>query len=275
MRDHGGMADDELDQLYRVTPENFTALRTELATAAKKRGDATAAKKISGARKPTTSAFIVNVLVHRDNNAKPRLTELGERLRAAHAAMDGVRIRQLSREQRALVDELATVAFKAAGVSNPSAALREDVTGTLQAAIADSDVAARLGRLTKAEQWSGFGEFGDVATVSTVGRRRATKTESPQARQKPAEEGDRAGREERDRARAALAAAERVKAQADEMLSERQSELGTARLRHEDARNRLEAAERDLAAAEDAYGEAKQASREAAELVKVAKAQLK
>jgi hypothetical protein len=48
------MADDELDELYRAKPEEFTALRTELTTAAKKRGDAAAAKRISAARKPTT-----------------------------------------------------------------------------------------------------------------------------------------------------------------------------------------------------------------------------
>ena len=39
MAHHGVMADDELDELYGVKPEEFTALRTELAAAAKKRGD--------------------------------------------------------------------------------------------------------------------------------------------------------------------------------------------------------------------------------------------
>ena len=37
---HGVMADDDLDELFRAKPEEFTALRTELAAAAKKRGDA-------------------------------------------------------------------------------------------------------------------------------------------------------------------------------------------------------------------------------------------
>ena len=38
------MADDELDELFCVKPEEFTALRTKLVAAAKKRGDASAAK---------------------------------------------------------------------------------------------------------------------------------------------------------------------------------------------------------------------------------------
>ena len=38
---------DELDELYEVKPEEFTALRTKLAAAAKQRGDVDTAKQIS------------------------------------------------------------------------------------------------------------------------------------------------------------------------------------------------------------------------------------
>ena len=264
---------DELDELYEVKPEEFTALRTELAAAAKSRGDADTAKQISAARKPTTAAWVVNRLAIRDQEIKTRLGELGEQLKEAHAAMDGDRIRELSRQQRRLVDDVAKEAFEEAELADPSAALRDDVVGTLQAAIADPDVTARLGRLTKAEQWSGFGEFGDTAMVFTPTRK--------PAREKPAEvptkDGDKddAKRREREEARAALAAAERAKADADAALTELQSDLATARLRRDDARRRLKDAEDALAAAEDAYGKGKQASREAAQVVKAAKAALR
>ncbi len=164
------MTDDELDELYWVKPEDFTAVRSRLAAAAKDRGDAAAAKQISASRRPTTAAWAVNRLALSRSKAKQRLTELGERLRAAHAAIDGDQIRELSAEQRRLIDELTRAAFEAAEVADPSAALREDVTGTLQAAIADPDLAARLGRLAKAERWSGFGDFGVTATVSSAAR---------------------------------------------------------------------------------------------------------
>ena len=176
---------DELDELYEVKQEEFTALRTKLAAAAKQRGDADTAKQISAARKPTTAAWVVNRLALRDQDVRTRLAGLGERLKDAHAAMDGDRIRALSAEQRRLVDDVARAAFEEAELADPSAALRDDVTGTLQAAIADPDVASRLGRLTKAEQWSGFGEFGDTAMVFTSSRKTAT------ARKKPAEEPQR------------------------------------------------------------------------------------
>jgi hypothetical protein len=291
MAHHGVMAGDELDALYGVKPEEFTALRTELATAAKKRGDAATAKRISAARRPTTAAWVVNHLVHSNDDVKHSLTDLGERLRGAHAAMDGAAIRELSSEQRSLVDQLARAAFEGADVSNPSATLREDVTATLQAAIADPDVADRLGRLAKAEQWSGFGDLGTTTAVFSTARSAKAKSEATPQAQKPTREkprGDerRSAREaeeaksalaaaEREEAKSALAAAERAKDDADNELSDRQTDLAVARLRRDEMRQRLEEAERSLGAADEAYGDAKKASREAAELVRSAKARLK
>jgi hypothetical protein len=261
---------DELDELYEVKQEEFTALRTKLAAAAKQRGDTDAAKQISAARKPTTAAWVVNRLALRDQDVRARLAGLGQRLKDAHSAMDGDSIRALSGEQRRLVDDVARTAFEEAELADPSAALRDDVTSTLQAAIADPDVASRLGRLSKAEKWAGFGEFGDTTMVFT-------QTRNAASRKKPAEEP--AGQPQRDdkraKARAAVAAAERAKADADAALTELQSDLATARLRRDDARRRLRDAESALTAAQDAYDKGKQAGRDAAAVVKQAKAQLR
>jgi hypothetical protein len=261
---------DELDELYEVKPEEFTALRTKLAAAAKQRGDVDTAKQISAARKPTTAAWVANRLALRDQNTRTRLAGLGERLKDAHAAMDGKAIRALSAEQRRLVDDVARAAFEEAELADPTAALRDDVTATLQAAIADPDVASRLGRLTKAERWSGFGEFGDTAMVFTATRKTSSRKEPVEQPQRDDKRDDK-----REKARAALAAAERAKAEADAALTELQSDLATARMRRDDARRRLQDAEGALTAAEDAYDKGKQASRDAAAVVKEAKAALK
>ncbi len=270
--DDGVVADDPLDTLYAARLDDFTALRTKLAAEAKRRGDTDGAKQISAARKPTTAAHVVNVLVLSVPDTRKRLTTLGERLRAAHAEMAGDRIRELTREQRRLIDELARTAFEEASLSHPTAALQDDVTGTLQAAVADPEVAARLGRLSKAEQWSGFGEFGDTAIVFKPTRSRKSE---PQPQPEPKKPGEDGSRDDKREARAALAAAERAKAEADDALSELQSDLATARLRRDDAGRRLQEAERALHAAEDAYDKGKQASRDAASVVKHAKARLK
>ena len=250
------MADDELDSLYGVEPGAFTAQRTRLAEAAKERGDAAAAKRISAARKPTTAAWIVNRLALGRTDTKRRLSDLGDRLRAAHAAMDGEQIRDLSAEQHRLIDELARTAFDAAEMKRPSSTLRDDVTGTLQAAIADPEVTARLGRLARPERWSGFGAVDDASPVSTPTR--AT----------PA-------RKQVEKLKAAVAAAERAKAEADGTLSRLQAERAAARQRRDEARATLRKAEREVDRAEDNYEKAVRASSAAADSVKEAKAQLK
>lgn len=256
--------DDALDRLYAARPEDFTAQRTRLAAEAKRSGDAAAAKQISGSRKPTVAAWVANLLALR-GTARASLADLGARLREAHAAMDGEAIRTLTGEQRRLVDELSRAGFLAAGVTEPSAALRDDVTATLQAAVADPDVAARLGRLTKAEQWSGFGEFGTATAVS------AKRAPAP-AKAAPAKAADAKADDERAReARAALAAAEHRKSEADAALTELQSDLARARLRVDDARRRLADAEQALTAAEDAYAAGKRESGAATAAVKAAK----
>lgn len=239
---------DELDTLYWVEPEAFTAQRTKLAAAAKKRGDEAAAKRISAARKPTTAAWIVNRVALGQKDTKKRLADLGDRLRAAHAAMDGERVRALSAEQHKLIEGLARAAFEAADVKRPSASVREDVTGTLQAAIADPEVTERLGRLAKPERWSGFGGFGDAA---------------------PARPAKQTAAERRlEKLNAAVADAERAQAAADDALARRQAE-------RDEARATLRKAEREFNRAEADYDKAKRASHAAAESVKEAKAQLK
>jgi hypothetical protein len=260
------MADDELDELYRVKPDDFTALRTRLAEAAKKRGDAAAAKRISAARRPTTAAWVVNRLALGNAETKQRLADLGERLRAAHTTMDGDHIRLLSGQQRGLIHELARAAFEAADLKDPPAALRDDVTDTLQAAIADPDVAEQLGRLTKPQRYSGFGEFGDTAAIFAAAK--DVKTKAEPARADKTQPTNRA----REEANAALAAAQRAKADAEEAVAERHAELDAARRRHDDARRAVSEAERELHAAEDAYDQARLDSRGAAEQVRQAQA---
>ncbi|OBH50753.1 hypothetical protein A5687_12070 [Mycobacterium mantenii] len=271
------MADEELDRLYEVPPKEFTAERTGLAAAAKQRGDTAAAKRISAANKPTTAAWIVNRLALRHADTRQRLADLGERLRAAHAAMDGGRIRDLSAEQHKLIDELTRKALQEADLTQPSASVREDLTSTLQAAVADPKISARLGRLTRPEQWSGFGAFGDevpesVDAPSAPAKRQGTPARKPPAAQ-PAKEKARDRR--RETLGAAVAAAERAKAEADDALVQRHAQRDAARRRRDDAARALRAAERELSGADKDYDKAQQAARDAADVLKEAKARLK
>ncbi len=159
------------EELYGGSPDAFTARRAELATAARVAGDRASARAIGALRRPTRAAWVVNRLTRADPSAAGQLAELGGGLLAAQRAGNGARLRELSAARGALLDSLTGLAFSAAGVDDPPAGLREEVTATLAAAIADPSVAADLaaGVLTKGAEWAGFGPmvgesgFGPVA----------------------------------------------------------------------------------------------------------------
>ena len=131
-------------ELYGSDPEGFTERRGALAAQARAAGDRPAAKEIAGLRKPTRPAWMINQLVRADPGVADRLVQLGDELRAAAAALDGAKIRELSQARRRLVDTLIRQALQHAGEESPSAALREDLTATFGAALADPQVARDL-----------------------------------------------------------------------------------------------------------------------------------
>lgn len=230
------MADDALDELYAEPPEGFTAKRTELARQAKQDGDTEAAKAITSARKPTKAAWVVNLLAIRDRSVHKQLSGLGERLRAAHQKMDGKRIRELSAEQRHLIDALAEKAFQLAELTQPAASVREDVVATLQAAVADPAVTAALGRLVKPESWSGFAE--GVEPDERDEPAENSEPAKPTARAKREEEKR---RREREKAQALVHAAERERDAARKRLDDAQQDLDDAEQVLTEATHRLEA----------------------------------
>jgi hypothetical protein len=146
---------DAVARLYEADPDEFMPLRKDLAEAARAEGDPDAAKKITGLRKPTRSAWVVNRLVRTDPEVAGRLAALAAELRDAEQSRQGSRIRELSAARARLVDELTRQALT--GLPAPPAAVREEVTATLDAALADPEVAASLGTLARAAHWAGFG----------------------------------------------------------------------------------------------------------------------
>jgi hypothetical protein len=146
-------------ELYASDLDAFIERRRVLAAQARSAGEASAAKRIAGLRKPTRSAWVINQLVRADPSVTPGLDALGDQLRAAEAALDGAKIRELSRARRQLIDTLVRRALALSGQPSPPAALREEVTATFSAALADPQVAAELaaGTLLRPAHRAGFG----------------------------------------------------------------------------------------------------------------------
>jgi len=143
-------------ELYEADPDEFTQRRQDLAAQAREMGQPAVAKQIAGLRKPTRSAWVVNRLVRADPQVTSRLAALAAELRGK-PSMDGTRIRELTAARSRLVDELTRQALQVSDLPAPPASLREEVTATLDAAIADPEVAANLGTLVRAAHWAGFG----------------------------------------------------------------------------------------------------------------------
>ncbi|MCU7820662.1 hypothetical protein, partial [Kitasatospora sp. DSM 101779] len=140
------------DRLYTLPPGGFTAARTAAAAEARRAGDRALATRIGALRRPTRSAWAVNLLVHTRPEQARALLDLGGSLRRAQAELAGPALRELSAERRRLVAALTTQARDAAAEAGEplgEAPLRE-VEQSLRAALADEAAAEAFaaGRLT-------------------------------------------------------------------------------------------------------------------------------
>lgn len=95
--------DDVADELYGLTPEQFTVARNARAKEAKARGDDNLAAQIAALRKPSVVAWLANSLARQRPDEVGPLLDLGEALREASATLSGPELRELSRQRHQLV----------------------------------------------------------------------------------------------------------------------------------------------------------------------------
>jgi hypothetical protein len=282
-------------ELYGVPPAEFVDTRKRLAQEAKAGGDAALAKRIGALRRPTLSAWAVNLLARSAESDLEDLLGVGEEMRAAWGSGRG--LGDLEQRRARLVRSLVRrAADLAEGAGNPlrEQAVRE-VEDTLQAATVDEAVAGevREGRLPQPRSHTGFVPVG-FPMAPADGTEKPKPIEKP--KEKPAREKTRA-KQEKEPARArtnvtrtSAARAKRAETlgrraeQAERKLAEREERAGEARreveeasaevgrLRHEldravaerdAASRRAERAEQNRARAEEAAREARTAATEA------------
>lgn len=266
--------------LYSADLDGFIARRKELAATARAAGDATAAKEIAALAKPTRSAWLVNRLVRSDPSVPARLAELGDQLRAGEAKLDGPTIRKLSVARRELIDALVRQAVAGSGAS---ATLRDEVIETLNAALADPDVAAKVasGTLVRAAHWAGFGP--GIGTAASAAPPAPPAAPAKAAATEPLSRKQQAEQAAADAALAvqAAAATERARQQAvrdfesqvadhreqaargQQGVLQAQRELALAQRNLADSQLRLAEAEQDLATARTDLREAGAQARQA------------
>lgn len=268
-----------MQSLYAVEPDGFMAARSALVAEARQAGESSAATEIGRLRKPSLAGWAVNLAAREAKGEVAHLVELGDRMREAQSRLDAAALTTMRPERDAAVEAFVSAVVDRALVAGRrlSATVQQDVRATAIAALADARAAEAVasGQLTRALSYSGFGEVdlaeavartagGAILTViaGEGGGQEATGRED--TGESAAEGDDAASGQQREaaleRARAALADAER--------------EVTRARERAEETRERLAVVERQLAKAREADERALGAVTEAVRARKVAESAL-
>ena len=156
----GRELDEIVRELYVLPPTDFIASRNELVRQAKSADSRDVADRLQQLRRPTRSAWLVNLLA-RDPTAMQRLSALGRELRDAQTGLARTELRNLAEQRRQLIADLLdrTRAHAAEVGMQLTPTVLSEVEATLQAALVDlaGALTIRNGRLVRPLSHSGFG----------------------------------------------------------------------------------------------------------------------
>ena len=235
--------EDASEELYRLTPRDFTAARDERVSEARRSGNTKLAASLKRLHKPTVGAWLANLLAHDRAEDLEHLIRLGAELRRENRA-DGELIRRVSKEkQHAIAQLLREARSMAARLRQPvSGAATTDLEATLDAAFADSKAAefVRAGRLTTALHYSGLG-FADLGTKASA---RKSTAKRPGADSAAAKRELRLANRDALRADAVVDKARDAVAAAEADLKRLKAEAAVALQRAKDAHKRASAAKK-------------------------------
>lgn len=248
--------DSQIDALYALPLEAFTAARNALAKSLK--GDAASVSLVKSLAKPTQIPWAVNLLYWNDRGTWTRLLDAGLALRTAQlAALEGrpsdVRVAEAA-HRSALTDAAASAARLAAQAGG--AAASDPVTRMLEALSLAPAPPSTPGRYTDVLQPAGFEALaglspGLLSAASTGRQQSAPSTEQLDAAYRVAVAT-------RERLADALARAEASAALADSQVVALRAQLERAEATRASARAAAADAARELALAETAERDAEQ-----------------
>ena len=160
---------EAVGRLYALPPDQFIASRDAASTAAKAAGEAKLAAEIKRLRKPTVSAWAVNLLSRRAGDTLRALIELGPRIAKAQRLGRRDELRSLAEARHGYVTALIAAAGGALAEHGQtmSSAIALDVESTLAGALAEPDVAEAVlaGRLDRPVHYAGLGPVPSLRLV--------------------------------------------------------------------------------------------------------------
>lgn len=214
------------EELYGLPLGEFTAARDARARDLK---GTPLAGSVKALRKPATAAWVVDLLVRRENDQVAQMVTVGEALRQAQEGMDAAALRELTKQRRQLTAAL-TVRARALARSvglKVTEQVAEQVEETLTAAMIDASAAqaVRSGLLVAPLRATGVGSVdaaGAVALPDALGFSAAPVADPPVSLHLvPDPEPDRRALEEAQAALAeASAAVQEAEAERDRAAAE-------------------------------------------------------
>ena len=164
---------DAAQELYAVTPRDFTAERTALVRKAKDAGNKDLAKEIGSLPKPAAGAWTINMLALHKPEVIDGVVRFGVSLRTAQEEGDTEAFRELGQQRQGqLTSAVHAAKDLASELGAPlSAAAAADVEQTFRAAMADAGaaVAVGTGRLVRGLSGSGFEAVDLTGAIAAAG----------------------------------------------------------------------------------------------------------
>lgn len=245
---------DEIDQLYALSPDGFTSARDELVRRLAANGEKEGAAEIKRLRKPTLVAWALNQLTRRQAKELQALVEAGEALRTAQRrAASGVKdsgFQEATERRRTAVMKLtgkATALLTEAG--KPSQTAESEIGRSLEAASVDPEAGAQLlkGRLSKPiSTVPGFDSVGgfEVITGSEPDDDAGAERSAGRAAVRNAERQARKAESDAQRARMRADTLEEEAAELRRRADEASEEAGELEAAAAEARDKLDRARR-------------------------------
>lgn len=177
---------DAAQELYAVTPRDFTAERTALVRKAKEAGNKELAKEIGSLTKPAAGAWAINMLAVHKPEVIDGVVRFGVSLRTAQEEGDAEAFRELGQQRQShLTSAVHAAKDLASELGTPlSAAAASDVEQTFRAAMADDGAAAAVGtgRLVRGLSGSGFESVDLTDAVAAAGPKDTAASGAPAKR---------------------------------------------------------------------------------------------
>jgi hypothetical protein len=228
--------------LYAGPPGDFVSSRN---ARAKEAADADLAARIRELRKPSVSAWVVNVFARERAQQLAEALRLADELREAQEDVDAVTLARLTRERRALTNRLAAdaAALATARGERVTAATLDAVQRTITAAFFDASAAAAVASGRLVHELEPAAEF-PLDLDAVVGGGVPRPSDAP-----PVRVDEVTARRELRKAQSALHDAEQAHARAGRDLATADREVRDAANRAAQAEARIVQLEAELSAA--------------------------